>query len=127
MRTLLLTLAAFMWVDYGVGCACYYPPYPYAYPSVDPADTTLTVANDSSSVLYELRVTQVNGQDWGNNLLPSALYPGDRLTVALVCDSYWVLFRDQRGVDCVIGPIDLCFSNEYWSIDNATLRSCAFQ
>jgi hypothetical protein len=97
--------------------------------TVDPgsnSDGTITIDNASSYVLSEVRVTPVHSSSWGPNLLSSALYPDQRLTVSVACDTYDVLISDQYARDCTLGAIDLCFSDQLWVIDNVTLRTCAF-
>ena len=90
------------------------------------SEGTITVRNDSSHVLTEVRVAPIDQVDWGPNLLPDVLYPGEDLTVSVACDTYDVLVTDDRDRMCVLGDLDLCFSDNVWVIDNATLRSCGF-
>jgi hypothetical protein len=89
-------------------------------------DATVTIENRSAYVLTEVRVTAVNSSSWGPNLLSNFLYPGERLTIAVACDTYDVLISDEYQRDCVLSTLDLCFSDKLWVIDNATLRNCAF-
>ena len=90
------------------------------------SDGTITIDNASSHVLAEVRVTAVDSTTWGPNLLRDFLYPDEQLTVSVVCDTYDVLVSDDRARDCVLGHVDLCFSDKIWTIDNTTLRNCAF-
>jgi hypothetical protein len=90
------------------------------------SNATITVRNDSSHILTEVRVAPVNQVSWGPNLLPDVLNPGEDLTVSVRCDTYDVLVTDDRDRMCVLGDLDLCFSDNVWSIDNATLHSCGF-
>lgn len=90
------------------------------------SDGTITIENDSSYVLTEVRVTPVNSSSWGPNLLGGALYPNQRLTITVACDTYDVLISDEYARDCTLPAIDLCFSDERWDIDNGTLRYCGF-
>lgn len=89
-------------------------------------DATVTVRNDSTHVLTEVRVAPIDQVDWGPNLLSDVLYPGEDLTVAVTCDTYDVLVTDDRDRMCVLGDLDLCFSDNVWDIDNQTLRDCGF-
>jgi hypothetical protein len=100
---------------------CFYP----VGPGPDP-DGTITIENGSSYVLTEVRVTPVDSSSWGPNLLRSALYPDERLTVSVACDTYDVLISDEYARDCTLESVDLCFSDKLWVIDNGTLRYCAF-
>jgi len=86
----------------------------------------MTIDNGSSHVIAEVRIAAVGRTDWGPNLLANALFPNDRLTISVVCDSYEVLVSDDRARDCVLGNIDLCFADKLWTIDDTTLRSCAY-
>jgi hypothetical protein len=87
---------------------------------------TITVDNASSHVLTEIRVAPVDQVDWGPNLLGDVLYPNEQLTISVACDNYDVLVTDDRDRQCVLGDLDLCFSDQIWTIDNATLHSCGF-
>jgi len=97
----------------------------YSSPGPD-SSGTITIDNASSHVIAEVRVTGTGRVDWGPNLLGSALNPDERFTVAVGCDTYDVLVSDDRARDCVLGNLDLCFSDSVWTIDNGTLRNCAF-
>ena len=87
---------------------------------------TITIDNASSYVLAEVRVTPVRSSSWGPNLLRNSLYPNERLTVSVACNTYDVLISDEYARDCVLSSVDLCFSDQLWVIDNTTLRTCAF-
>jgi hypothetical protein len=88
-------------------------------------DSTLTIVNDSSYVLVDIRVTERNAFDWGPNLLGSrVLFPGDSLTVSLYCDVYDVLVEDQDGYSCQLRGLDLCFNDAVWVITNYELDTC---
>lgn len=87
---------------------------------------SLTIDNASSHVLTEVRVTGVNESSWGPNLLPDVLYPDERLTVDVACNTYDVLVTDEHGRECTLLGQDLCFSDQIWVIDNSTLRNCNF-
>ena len=90
-------------------------------------DSTLTIVNDSSYVLTEVHLAEVGSRSWGRNLVPEELYPGEELLVVDIdCGSYDVLVVDETGVDCVLGNLDLCFSDDTWVIDDFTLDVCAF-
>ena len=90
------------------------------------APATLTVRDDSSFALIELRVAPVDQVDWGPNLLPSELLPGDTVQVDLACDTYDVLVTDEAGRMCTLGNLDMCFSDNVWVVDDQTLANCGF-
>jgi hypothetical protein len=90
-------------------------------------DATLTVHNHSSHVLTEVRLAEIDDRDWGPNLLPEPLFPGeDLLIVDIDCDDYDVLVVDDDDVECVLADLTLCFDDESWVIDDVTLAICAF-
>jgi hypothetical protein len=96
-------------------------------PPPPPPNATLTVANDSSFVIEELRVADVDSVDWGPNLIPNAMLPGEQVVIVdIECSEYDVYVRDETGVDCVLGNLRLCFDDNTWHLDNATLDRCAF-
>jgi hypothetical protein len=90
------------------------------------SDATITVRNDSTHTLTEVRVAPVDQVDWGPNLLPDVLFPGENLTISVACDTYDVLVTDDQDRMCVLGNLDLCFSDNVWDIDNQTLRNCGY-
>jgi hypothetical protein len=90
-------------------------------------DATLTIHNESSYVLTEVRLAEVDDPSWGPNLLPDVLYPGEHLVIVDIdCGDYDVLVVDEFGVECVLADITLCFEDEDWVIDDVTLDFCAF-
>lgn len=90
------------------------------------SDGTITVDNASSHVLTEIRVTSVHRGSWGPNLLRDVLYPNEQLTVVVSCGHYDVLITDDRSRDCTLSDLDLCFSDQGWTIDDGTLRYCGY-
>ena len=91
-------------------------------------DSTLTLHNSSSFVITSIQVAHVDNPDWGPNLLPGrALHPGEELLVTNIdCGTYDVRVVDETGVDCELHGIELCFSDEVWTIDDTMLDTCAF-
>ena len=77
-------------------------------------------------MLIGLYVAPVNQINWGPDQLYNDLFPGERVTLQLPCSTYDVLVRDDRIRDCVLGNLDLCFSDHVWVIDNVTLRNCGY-
>jgi hypothetical protein len=90
------------------------------------ADGTITIQNSSTHVLIGVYVAPVNQINWGPDQLYNDLFPGERITIQVMCNSYDVLVRDDRQRDCVLGNLDLCFSDNVWVIDNGTLRNCGY-
>lgn len=90
------------------------------------SDGTITVQNDSAYVLTGLYVASVSQSGWGPNLLPDVLFSSEQITVLVSCDTFDVLVVDDLQRDCVLGSLDLCFSDQLWVIDNFTLRNCGY-
>jgi hypothetical protein len=90
------------------------------------SDGSITIDNASSHVLTRVCVAPVDQVSWGPNLLPDVLYTNEELTISVACNSYDVLITDDSSRDCVLGNLDLCFSDKVWTVDNSTLRNCGF-
>jgi len=90
------------------------------------ADGTITIQNSSTHVLTGVFVAPVDQITWGPNLLPDVLFASEQITVQVSCSTYDVMVTDDRQRDCVVGNLDLCFSDQLWVIDNFTLRNCGF-
>lgn len=91
----------------------------------DIADATLLVENDSSFVLVDLRVTEVDDPSWGPNLIgPEALFPGEAIEVFVDCGFYDVLIEDELGAVCELSSVDLCWEDVAWVITDAELAAC---
>lgn len=90
-------------------------------------DSSFTIVNDSSYVLYEVYIAEVSDPTWGPNLAPAPLFPGDELVVVDIdCGTYDVLVVDDTGLECELRNVDLCFDDDYWYITDFTLDVCAF-
>jgi hypothetical protein len=90
------------------------------------ADGTITIQNSSTHVLIALHVAPVNQISWGPNLLPDVLFTREQITIQVTCSTYDVMVTDDLQRDCVLGNLDLCFSDQNWVIDNFTLRNCGY-
>ncbi len=90
------------------------------------SNASLTVENDSTFTLTEVRVAPSGQTDWGPNLLPDVLFPNESLHIDLACDTYDVLISDNAGRSCVLDTLDLCFSDDIWHVDDQTLATCGF-
>ena len=85
-------------------------------------DSSLTVINDSDFVIEEINVTEIDNDDWGPNLIPEALFPGEEVEISLDCDIYDARLIDEDNVECFIDGIDLCFDDALWHVRN---NSCS--
>jgi len=90
------------------------------------SDGTITIQNASTHVLTELHVAAVDQVTWGPNLLPDVLFTNEQITILVSCSTYDVMVTDDLQRDCVLGNLDLCFSDQHWVIDNFTLRNCGY-
>lgn len=90
------------------------------------SDGTITIQNSSSYVIIGLYVVPVYQNNWGPNLVYDDLFPSEQITVQVACSTYDVMVTDDRRRDCVLGNLDLCFSDQLWVIDNTTLRNCGY-
>jgi hypothetical protein len=89
-------------------------------------DSSLTIANRSSRVLDEVHLAEPGDPDWGRDLLPGALLPGQDLVIlGIDCDYYDVLVVDEDGAACVLPALHLCFDDHRWTITDETLAACA--
>lgn len=90
-------------------------------------DGLLSVVNDSSFVIEEVRVASIGSQFYGPDLLGvEDLYPGESVSVRLQCDFYDVLFVDEAGLECEVLDVDVCISRTIFVIDDILLDDCAF-
>lgn len=93
----------------------------------DGGDSSLTISNRSSYFLTEIYVAEVSDPNWGPDLVPGDLAPGEDLIVTNIsCGTYDVLVVDDTGVDCELQNLELCFTDDAWVIDDVTLDVCAF-
>jgi hypothetical protein len=91
----------------------------------DIADASLLIENDSSFVLVDLRVAEINDPSWGPNLIgPDALFPGEAIEVFVDCGFYDVLIEDELGAVCELSSVDLCWEDVAWVITDAQLAAC---
>ncbi|MEM9493420.1 MAG: hypothetical protein AAGC55_30005, partial [Myxococcota bacterium] len=94
---------------------------------VDGEDSTLTIQNDSSYTLLEIRVAEEFDAFWSNDLTGSdVLFPGEAITVALDCGVYDVQVIDDEFFACELRRLDLCFDDAIWFIDDFELVTCSF-
>jgi hypothetical protein len=91
----------------------------------DIVNGSLLVENDSSFVLVDLRVAEINDPSWGPNLIgPEALFPGESIEVFVDCGFYDVLIEDELGAVCELRDVDLCFRDVAWVITDSQLAAC---
>ncbi len=91
-------------------------------------DSSFTIVNESSYALIEINLSPVGSRSWGSNLVGGGmLAPGSSLTVDFInCDDYDVRVIDETGLECILGGISICFSDDAWVITDGMLNSCAF-
>lgn len=96
--------------------------------TTDDDDGLLTVRNESSFVIEELRVAELGSRFYGPNLFPGAdaLFPGEAISLRPDCDYYDILFVDEFDLECVVFNIDVCAVRTVFVIDDFLLDSCAF-
>lgn len=93
----------------------------------DDSDGLLTVVNDSSFVIEELRVADIGSRFFGRDLTGGIdLFPGESITVELNCDFYDILFVDELALECIVTDVDVCFDRTFFFIDDVLLDECAF-
>jgi hypothetical protein len=96
-------------------------------PACGDGDSTITFWNESSYAIEDIYVTEVDTFDWGPDLLGGdVLLPGESISVVVDCNTYDVKVIDETGVECELYNIDVCFDDDGWVIDDATLDTCAF-
>jgi hypothetical protein len=94
---------------------------------VDDGSSTLSVVNQSSYRLYDIRVAPVGSTTWSDNLLGGdVLLPGEELRISLACDTYDVLVVDELNTECVLSGVDVCFNSDAWVVTDIDLDTCAF-
>jgi len=92
----------------------------------DDDDGVLTVANQSSFVIEEIRVAQIDDPVFGRDLTGrDVLFPGESITVELDCDFYDILFVDEFDVECTVFDIDVCVSRTLFVVDDLLLDDCS--
>jgi hypothetical protein len=87
----------------------------------------ITVYNESSYVIEQLYITEVDTFSWGDDLLyGDVLFPGESITVGVYCDIYDIQVVDETGVPCELYDVDVCYDSAGWVIDDFTLDTCAW-
>lgn len=90
-------------------------------------DPILTVINDSSFIIEEIRLAGPGDVRFGRDLTGlDALFPGEAIDIELDCDEYDVFFQDEFGTECVLVGIDVCFNGAVFRITNALVNFCNF-
>lgn len=93
----------------------------------DDDDSLLTIFNDSSFILEEVRVAGIGDPTFSGDLTGiDAVFPGESVTISLSCDDYDVLIVDEIGLECVILGIDVCDEARGFVVDDIMLDDCAF-
>lgn len=90
-------------------------------------DSRLTIVNESSYAIYEIRIAEVGETVFSSDLLAGdVLLPGQSLDIYVYCDVYDILVIDEDGYECVLPGLDLCFDDAVWVIDDFELASCTW-
>lgn len=90
-------------------------------------DSGFRVQNESSVIIEQIYVAQIDSSSWGPDLLGGEiLFPGEGLTIELSCDVYNVLVVDELGTECMLENLDLCFEDATWFVTNGQLDGCEF-
>lgn len=89
-------------------------------------DSTIEVFNDSSFFLEDIAFAEFNDVDFGPNVVPGGLAPGDSVIVELDCGDYDIFIEDELGAQCTILGIDVCFDDAGLFIDDPFLSTCSF-
>jgi hypothetical protein len=88
---------------------------------------TITIYNSSSYVLDEINVAAVSQRTWGPNLISGGvLYSGQSVTISVACGTYDVQVWDQHNRNCILPGLNLCSSDQSWTIDDYTLVNCLY-
>lgn len=92
----------------------------------DDGSAVLTVENRSSYALYDLYLTPVGNELWGEDLLyGDALAPGEWINIYDIdCGYYDVMVTDSAGAECILESVDLCLHAHLWTVTDATLARC---
>jgi hypothetical protein len=97
----------------------------FASACVIDGDSSFTIVNDSSFVLVEVNLTEVDSTNWGPNLLPVDLLPGDSVEITDIdCDVYDIRVIDNTDCAYYIYDLDLCFDDDTWFLDDGDLDEC---
>ena len=90
------------------------------------SDSDVTFTNRSDWDIYELYLSSVDEDDWGDDQLEDGVLEsgGSFLLYAIPCDDYDVLLVDEDGDECILEGVDLCGDSEEWVITNKDLLAC---
>ncbi|HVK71673.1 MAG TPA: hypothetical protein VM734_00070 [Kofleriaceae bacterium] len=89
--------------------------------------TTMVLQNRSSFALEEVRLARIDDPEFGPDLLPDVLLPGEDLIINNIdCGVFDVLIVDELGVPCTLTDLELCVSSDVFVIDDTLLDICAF-
>ena len=84
----------------------------------------VTIENKSDWDLDHLYIAPVNTTKWGPDQFGDAnVQHGESFTITNIpCDTYDIKLVDEDGDECVIEDVDLCKTNNVWTITNKMLQ-----
>ncbi|MGE0872079.1 MAG: hypothetical protein AB7P03_26205 [Kofleriaceae bacterium] len=95
---------------------------------IEDTGADLEIFNDSSYIIDQINLAEVNDPSWGPDLLHgNSLFPDESLVIHdIECGDYDVRVIDEFDVECVLYAVDLCLNSSVWTIDDVLLDDCAF-
>lgn len=87
---------------------------------------TVTIQNKADWDIHHFYLSSTDEKDWGPDQLgKDTIGKGEFFKLADVpCDYYDVKLVDEDGDQCVIEDVDICGSDEVWTITNKDLLKC---
>lgn len=87
---------------------------------------TVTIQNKADWDIHHFYLSSTEEKDWGPDQLgKDTIGKGEFFKLTDVpCDNYDVKLVDEDGDQCVIEDVDICGSEEVWTITNKDLLKC---
>lgn len=84
--------------------------------------TKIKIVNNSKWDIDNIYISNVDENEWGNDLLGSdeILSPGEFIYVYADCYTYDVKLVDEDEIECELYDVDICSGNETWFIGDLT-------
>lgn len=101
--------------------ACMFPGDAFAAGKSD-----VTVNNESEWAITHLYLSPIDEDEWGEDQLgDEVINTGESFTLTgIPCDSYDVKLMDEDGDECVVAEVDICGSDDEWTISDEDLLEC---
>lgn len=92
------------------------------------SDSEVTMVNRSSWDIYEIYLSPVEDDEWGDDLLEDdVLVSGDSVLIYdIPCGDYDILLVDEDADECILEGVGLCGDSEEWVIRDRQLLACQF-